>query len=131
MLNAKSLGVEKQIVETRDDQFIKPSFDITQTKIQELSDSFCTYNKNVCVFDGYMRMKPSSSLKAMESVLNLPVLPVFDNPYILGFTGNKVMTFIVNSSGKLIRIAETDFTSSGDYVYMMGTFPIKVGGGGS
>ena len=126
MLNVKSNGVEKQ-VQLRDDvEFVKPTLNITGTKIKSVSNGLFSYNKYLANFCGYIIMK-KGDVSNNEKILDLPVTAEWSNCYLSARKTGDTFTMYVRDKGLYVQ-NQTTFEED-EYVFLVGSFPIITGGG--
>lgn len=127
MLNAKSLGTEKDITLNNDLSYTNGSLVEVSDKIRDYSDSFFTYNNNIGIFGGWIQVKGNVTLNSSEKLLKLPVMPKCPNVFVIGFFGSQQKAFYVDKDGYLVSNAVTVIPSGGADYYIIGSFGI--GGG--
>ena len=130
MLNAKSLGVEKQIPLNPDMEYRKGTIQIeSDSKFSAISNAFFTFNKYQAIMAGYLTMK-SATINSGEKLLTLPMKPVksIANPFISAQLKENVYQFKVELNGDLTSFSNINFID-GDYLWFNSTFPISNGGG--
>lgn len=127
MLNAKSLGVEKQIPLNPDMTYTKPTISASGKKFSDVSNGFVMYNKYEAIFSGYLKMK-AGVVNADETLLTLPFKPKYPNSYLNGRESGNSMTIYVDQDGNLKKQTTQTF-EDGDFIFIIGSFPISTGGG--
>lgn len=126
-MKVKSLGVEKQIPLNPDMTYTKPTISTSGKKFSEVSNGFVSFNKYEAIFSGYLKMK-AGVVNEDETLLTLPFKPKYPHAYLNGRESGNSMTIYVDQDGNLKKQTQQTF-NEGDYVFVIGTFPISTGGG--
>ena len=129
MLDVKSLGTAKDVILNDDLTYSKFTHGVSDSdKFSNYSDSMFIYNKYIGIFCGWIMIKPNVTLEANEKILKLPVIPQYENPFVIGFYGGNTKAFYVDKDGYLISNSQTDSPGSGMQIYLIGSFGINGGG---
>lgn len=130
MLNAKSLGVEKQIPLNHDMEYSPMEIEINEdTAFSSTSGAgLVQANKYHCSISGYVICK-EKSIQAYSTVLGqMPVKPKIANAYIEASIASNKFLLYINAAGNLMSTTNLEL-SANQYMHLVGDFPISTGGG--
>ena len=131
MLNAKSLGVEKQIPLNPDMEFKVVDFaEQRGTYFTTNTLNLASYNKYICCMCGGIGMKKCNLTSKVDIILKLPFKPKFGEACVLADVNgsNETRRFIIDAEGNLKPNNNMNF-DDGAWLNFHASFPISTGGG--
>lgn len=132
MLNAKSLGVKKDIVINTDLEFKNANIQPNEF-IEIVSNGFCQYTEDETIINGVLSAK-EVDIPAGSVLFNIPTRPLRGTADFVGFVVSKnkptsIFSLWIASDGTVRPVLKLEL-AKGDSLYLSVSFPSFISGGG-